>query len=235
MARWLEIWRERADAPLPPLPPNKTFKPKFKLPILSCYNSPAPPSYWEIFPKNLSQPAKSLIDADELKRAALDAHFLDRSLLEQICEDVKHGADIGCRGLYRNPSTASNAPSAIQNGERVSDSLAEWVAKKFAYGPVPPNQVPPHAKFAGLMTRNKPNGAVRVILNLSAPKGSSVNEGILTEEFPTSMASTAHWLRALNNAGRGSLMCKIDWASAYKHLPVRQEDSDLQWFQGWKL
>ena len=81
------------------------------------------------------------------------------------------------------------------------------------------------------MTRDKPNGSVRVILNLSAPKGSSVNEGINTEEFPTSMASTAHWLRALNKAGRNSYMCKVDWASAYKHLPVRLEDSNLQWFQ----
>ena len=34
----------------------------------------------------------------------------------------------------------------------------------------------------------------------------------------------------LDNAGRGCLMTKTDWAAAYKHICVRLEDTDLQWF-----
>ena len=71
---------------------------------------------------------------------------------------------------------------------------------------------------------------MRVILNLLAPTGFSVNDGIDTDLFPTSMSSTAAWLDVLNRAGRGALIAKVDWADAYKHIHVNPADLDLQWF-----
>jgi hypothetical protein len=76
----------------------------------------------------------------------------------------------------------------------------------------------------------KPNGTARIILNLSAPKGNSVNDGINADEFPTTMSSTAKWLEVLDRAGRHATMCKVDWAAAYKHIAVREEDIKLQYF-----
>jgi hypothetical protein len=113
----------------------------------------------------------------------------------------------------------------------VTDAIAEWVAKGYAFGPVTAAEVPAAAKVSGIMVRPKPNGSVRVILNLSAPKGHSVNDGISKEEFPAKMSSTAAWLEVLDQAGRGCLMTKTDWAAAYKHICVREADTDLQWFQ----
>ncbi len=102
--------------------------------------------------------------------------------------------------------------------------------KGYAFGPVEAEQVPAAAKVSGIMVRPKPNGSVRVILNLSAPKGRSVNDGINKEEFPATMSSTAAWLAVLDKAGKGSLITKTDWVSAYKHICVREADTDLQWF-----
>ena len=93
------------------------------------------------------------------------------------------------------------------------------------------SQVPKTAKFSGIMTRPKPNGSVRIILNLSAPVGQAVNEGIDNSQFPTSMSSTTKWLRVLHRAGRNAKKCKVDWSDAYKHVAVRAKDTDLQWFQ----
>ena len=81
------------------------------------------------------------------------------------------------------------------------------------------------------MTKAKPNGSVRVILNLSAPAGKSVNEGIDNAQFPATMSSTLKWLRILNKAGAGCYIMKIDWAAAYKQITVHPEDVNLQWFQ----
>jgi len=81
------------------------------------------------------------------------------------------------------------------------------------------------------MTRTKPDGSVCVILNLSAPAGAAVNDGIDNEEFPATMSSTAAWLDVLNKAGKNCWISKTDWADAYKHFPVRAQDLDLQWFQ----
>jgi hypothetical protein len=80
------------------------------------------------------------------------------------------------------------------------------------------------------MCRIKPNGTARVILNLSAPKGSSVNDGINADNFPTSMSSTTRWLEILDTAGKSCSIAKVDWAAAYKHIAVRPEDIPLQYF-----
>ncbi len=104
------------------------------------------------------------------------------------------------------------------------------MAKGYTYGPVAATEVPATAKVSGIMVRPKPNGLDRVILNLSAPKGRSVNEGINKEDFPATMSSTVAWLAVLDSAGRGCLITKTDWASAYKHICVREEYTDLQWF-----
>jgi hypothetical protein len=48
------------------------------------------------------------------------------------------------------------------------------------------------------MCRPMTNGAARVILNLSAPKGQAVNKGIGKSEFPASMSNTRHWVEILN-------------------------------------
>ncbi len=103
--------------------------------------------------------------------------------------------------------------------------------KGFLYGPVREDEVPAGAKISGIMVRPKPNGSVRVILNLSAPAGCSVNDGIDLREFPTKMSSTAAGIAVLNTAGRGCFMTKIDWADAYKHIAVSAADTELQWFE----
>ena len=78
--------------------------------------------------------------------------------------------------------------------------------------------MPTGAKINGIMGRPKPNGAVRVILNMSAPEGSSVNSGIDEEEFPAVMSSTAKWVAVLNRVGRNFLMTKANWSDVYKHI-----------------
>jgi hypothetical protein len=80
------------------------------------------------------------------------------------------------------------------------------------------------------MCRQKPNGSARIILNLSAPEGASVNDGICADDFPAVMSSTAKWLEVLDRAGKGALIMKADWSDAYKHVAVRGEDVRLQWF-----
>ena len=217
-------------SPVPELPNPKIFKPKYQLPVLdSYYNNPGH-LFWAKFPNNYSQPAKSLVDHVILRKLATETRFPNLPLLDVICKDLKYGASIGCKGEFRAPSKATNAPSATDCGPQVTDAIADWIIKGFAYGPVPLDQVPATAKFSGIMTRQKPNGSVRIILNLSAPVGFSVNEGIDSNEFPTVMSSTTKWLKALHLAGKNAKICKIDWSDAYKHIAVSLEDTNLQWF-----
>jgi len=209
----------------------KVFKPKFpEIPVLNCYKGRLPDEFWDKFPVNLKCPAEPSLKKKKLKQWAQALGVSDPERFQRVIGYVESGADIGCRGAARLPSRSSNAPSAYEYGPQVTDAIAEWVKKGYAYGPVGPEKVPEHAKVSGIMVRPKPNGSVRVILNLSAPKGRSVNDGIDKTEFPAKMSSTTAWLNVLNTAGRGCWMAKTDWAAAYKHICVREKDTDLQWF-----
>ena len=206
------------------------FKPKYDLPPLESYEGEAPKEFWDKFPSHGVNRAGGTVNGYALEHLATQCGYPDLATLAAVVRDLKRGAVIGCTGEFRNPGRARNAPSALTEGRKVTDCIADWVAKGYAKGPFPESQVPKTAKFSGLMARPKPNGAVRVIMNLSAPKGSSVNEGIDSDAFPTSMSSTTKWLAALHRAGKSCKMVKVDWSDAYKHVPVCEEDSNLQWF-----
>ena len=138
------------------------------------------------------------------------AGFKDKPTLEKVYLDLTEGERIGCEDVYREPSRSKNAPMAYECGDRVSDAIAEWVRDGYMRGPVSKEEVPKTAKISGIMTKAKPNGSVRVILNLSAPAGHSVNEVIDNANFPATMSSTLNWLRILHKARRGCFIMKTD-------------------------
>jgi len=209
---------------------KKIFKPKYELPLLDDYNSPIEGQYWRQFPENKAVIGKSRINHERLLELAHTYGCEDWDRLFRVCQDIRYGADIGCTGIGRMPTVARNAKSAVKFGQQVSDAVADWLEKGFAAGPFLEEQVPEGAKINSILCREKPNGAVRIILNLSAPEGISVNDGINKEDFPAIMSSTNMWLEVLHKAGQGAWIMKVDWSDAYKHLHVRRQDLDLQWF-----
>ena len=58
--------------PIPELPPMKTFKPKYNLPVLKSYKIKPDQSYWENFPTNYKPLCVSLVDPIKLKALALE-------------------------------------------------------------------------------------------------------------------------------------------------------------------
>ena len=157
LLHWRLRWTNTVASPLLPLPEKKVFKPKNNLPALNSYKGSAPDSFWDIFPSNYVQPAPPSINAVKLERLAIECGFKDKGLLGAILNDVKYGAVIGCRGHFRDPSFSSNAPSAYEDGEKVTDAIASWAVSNFVYGLMDIMEVLPNAKFSGIMTRPKPN------------------------------------------------------------------------------
>ena len=227
---WWGVMESTLAAGRPPIKPKKVFKPKHPLPELHSYAGKANRDFWKEFPSNQKWPGSSLIDADALEELGASLGLLD-DRFRTVLNDIRYGADIGCRGEARLPTRSKNSPSALEFGAQVSDAIADWVVKGFAHGPVRPQDLPKSAKVSGMMCKLKPNGSVRIIQNLSAPKLRSVNDGINKKDFPAQMSSTRLFILALIRAGRGALMVKIDWSDAYKHIPVCAGDLNLQWFQ----
>jgi hypothetical protein len=230
----LEFWKQRVMTAVGEAEPaeenRRVLEARLDFSSIKGFRQQAPPEFWEKFPVNYDDIGKSLVNPVKLESLARAVGCGDWERLETVCGDLGKGADIGCTGEYREPSVSRNAPSAYEYPKEVTEAIADWIKKGFAKGPFDEKSRPANVKINGIMCRPKPNGSARVILNLSAPAGGSVNDGIDVREFPATMSSTKKWLKVLQKAGRKCLILKIDWADAYKHVHVRKEDVDLQWF-----
>jgi hypothetical protein len=47
---------------------------------------------------------------------------------------LEQGADIGCRGEFRNASFSKNAESAFKFPAEITDAIEAWITKGFAKG-----------------------------------------------------------------------------------------------------
>ena len=72
-------------------------------------------------------------------------------------------------------------------------------------------------------------GRWRLIVDLSSPKGGSVNEGICKEWCSLSYISVDDVDRAVVKPGKGALMAKFDLKAAYRNVPVHP---DNRWLLG---
>ena len=134
---------------------------------------------------------------------------------------LKKGADIGCKGAGRLPTSKPNSASAIEYGDRLADSLQDWIKSKLAFGPLLQEEMPWQDYTVNpLLVKLKPDGKARICINMSAPHSKpgdpedipkSVNEGIDADMFKASMSSTKSFRSSLMMAGCPAVMCKLDW------------------------
>lgn len=174
---------------------------------------------------------KGGIDYRRLESLAQEYGYPFSGTLHKVVTDFKDGAKLGVKVGNRVPSTSTNAPSAIEAGYQVTDAVVGWLRDGYAIGPFDRDDLPfRNVKISGLMCKIKPNGKARVINNMSKGRPNSVNEGIDKRDFVYSMSSTQAWIRIMVRCGRYCKFVKVDWAEAYKQIPVCKEDVELQGF-----
>ena len=229
----------------PEAPPLAKFKKvNVELPRLEDYRGEFPPSFWELFSSyELPDSHENWIDATKLKEEADKANFKSVKL-DITLDNLTKGVDIGVEVDEAKLETdkGENYESVYTFGEEFTDTLQSWVKDKIVAGPFTRKQLKERGfdqiKVIPVQVRPKPNGKLRIILDLSWPhlkkeemkKGVpiSVNAGIRKEKFPARMAGTKDILRRLAQCGREVEFCKLDWKSAYKHYGIRREDWRMQ-------
>eukprot|EP00731_Ephydatia_muelleri_P009454 Em0005g40a len=149
----------------------------------------------------------------------------DKAWVTWLLNSILYGVSIGFNGPH-TPYTARNLPSALQHPEVVSSELQKEVEAGRVLGPFAERPLP-NLRTSGLGAAPKKNGKWRVILHLSAPHGTSVNDGILKEEFSLHYSSVDDAVGLLHTYGTGAIMAKIDLKSTFRMVPVRPADWDL--------
>ena len=70
---------------------------------------------------------------------ALECSYPYKELLKDIVNDIRFGVDIGVAKEFRVASNNTNAPSALEYGDRVSDSLCKMMQNGYLMGPFSDN------------------------------------------------------------------------------------------------
>ena len=107
--------------------------------------------------------------------------YPDRDKVDYVIHGLENGFDIG----YSNATPHNNHRnllSATEHQQAVTTAINKEVARGHLSGPF---SVPPVSQLhcSPLGSREKKDGSRRLILDLSQPRGNSINDGINKEEF----------------------------------------------------
>jgi hypothetical protein len=224
-AEWetIESWIDdsRDIAAINPATQQDWKKKNPEIPVLRSYDVPPPSEFWDSFPNNYPSGLKRIVNVVMLKK------YVERCW-NQWTLPQKRTAEKLLKNLEGNSPAPlkqhlpglieKNAPSALENGEFMTDVLATWVKKGFVAGPFP--AVPLENFRANPLMAAVQKTKVRPILNLSSPKGRSFNNAVNEWEIENLVMSTPKLFgESLMKAGRGAFFSKTDIQDAYKLIP----------------
>ena len=154
----------------------------------------------------------------------LDGYPIEK--LKYLISGLKFGFSLHFEGLKHsfeanNLSSCSDHPDAVD--KKLAKELdAQRLAGPFATPPLPNFRISP----LGVVPKKTP-GEFRLIHHLSFPKGTSVNDGISSQNTTVSYATITDAIQLIKQAGRGCYLAKTDIRNAFRLIPIRPDDYDL--------
>ena len=152
----------------------------------------------------------------------------NQQLVHFVLEGIHHGFRLGFFPTQPLKPAKKNKPLAAQHASVINEHLANEVSRgrvaaPFDSPPLPNLQV---SSFGIIPKRGQP-GKWRLIVDLSSPEGSNVNDGINPDEFILHYITVDQIISLVSQFGRGGLVAKFDIESAYRNVPVHPSDCYL--------
>ena len=151
--------------------------------------------------------------------------YPNKDHVDYVLHGLRNGFDLGFHGNVSNQHSKNNK-SARDNDKLVTVAIEKEIERGHTAGPFPAPPFP-QCQVSPIGAAPKPDGTVRLVLDLSQPTGESINDFIDKEEFPCSYTHFDVATELVYKTGRGCYLTKIDIKHAYRLLPVRPEDWPL--------
>ena len=153
----------------------------------------------------------------------------DQELVSYVVNGLQFGFSTGFCGQLPH-SASSNLKSSFEFFSDVSKAIHNEVERGHTAGPF---AVPPLRDFhcSPLGAVPKKDGSARIILDLSSPRGSSVNEGIDNQSFTVKYCSIDDALDMVHSLGPSAFMAKADIKHAFRLCPVKPAEWHLLGYQ----
>ena len=179
-------------------------------------------SVFHIIPLRISSPVQ--IHA----LASMLVSHPDQNLVHYLIQGFIHGFDIGFEGSFHS-TLPRNLLSARNEVMGVSKAIQTELQRGHTAGPF---LSPPFTRFhcSPLGAVPKPDSSIRLILNLSSPRGEAINEGISQEKFSVIYSRFDDAVDIVRDIGPSAFMGKLDVKHAFRLCPVRPQDFPLLGF-----
>lgn len=153
-------------------------------------------------------------------------------LLQSVLEQLLSGADSGVGPPGNIVTKTPNFFTDPEDCKKMADALATEVKGGNLSGPLN-QEMYPDTKVNGFMAVPKSSGDRRQVGNLSAPDGTSFNDGIPPEVlsvWTVTQTTARQFALKITKAGWNSILSKCDMVAAYKTLKVCLKQRELQGF-----
>ena len=147
----------------------------------------------------------------------------------ELVDFLVSGFFVGFRLGFQGPPPSGperNNLSADSNSEAVSTAILKELKRGHTAGPFESHPLPSFF-CSPLGAASKKDGTKRIILDLSFPPGSSVNDGIPVDLTHVQYTSLDEALDMIRLVGPGCFMGKIDIQHAFRLCPVHPDDWPL--------
>ena len=155
--------------------------------------------------------------------------YPNRALADFFLQGISEGFRIGFSyGSNHLKPSQSNLAGAHSHPNVVEDYLQAEVSLRRVAGPFLSSLLPncQISRF-GVILKNHQPGKWRLIVDLSHPKGKSVNDGIPKHLCSLKYITLEDAVQQILTLGPGTLLAKIDIKSAFRLLPVHPADRHL--------
>ena len=151
----------------------------------------------------------------------------DQRFRSYVVRGIRRGFRVGFHHECQLSKSNQNMSSATDHSEVIQEYLAEECSEGRVLGPLDPDLFPfVQVSRFGVIPKGS-TGKWRLIVDLSAPLGASVNDGIDEHRCSLSYATVWDAAREISERGAGTLMAKIDVKQAYRNIPVHPDDRVL--------
>ena len=147
----------------------------------------------------------------------------DKQLVTELINDLCYGFNIGYLGPEMH-NIAQNLKSVNANEAQISEHIIEELKKGRLAGPF---NAPPLKNFRTSpigMVPKKDSSKMRMITDLSSPRGLSINDFISDDEASVHFNNFDSAVKIVAQLGRGAWLSKLDIKSAFRICPVRPAD-----------
>jgi len=205
----------------------------------SDYRRRPPKSFWKSFPVyRCDGKLKESVDVKSLRNLINKSWFSWDAGQSNDAKSALRILTTGGRAATTKPLgpvKATNAKSAYEFGEMLTDPIASWVKNKMVAGPY--NKAPLPGFRSNPLMAVAQKSKIWPMMNLSGPKGDAFNEAVdPTRLKKLTMSSAKLFGQSLKRAGRGAVFANYDITEAYKLIPAAKDqwkNFGFRWLGKW--